>query len=245
MLIEYLFDKHFILVLFGLCALELMYLACVWNNYALPRHKNELRCRMEAYAELNGCSEKENSCQCGKEPPCQCGKEPSCPGVLKPKTHEVLLGTLKKIEAKGAVNTTILVFALTISVAILLTPSVHSLETEVQNLVLTFISLLILPTWMAFRGTYQIDQLNFPGCSGSGFCLKKRMQDDLIDDLLAKERAFRFTRNSTQVTIIGFLLIVVLDGILPALFCTDSTSSTLHLKNQLFLADHFNRLVPE
>jgi len=235
MLIKSLFDDEFIVVLIGFLALEAMYFISVWCDYAFPRRKEDFRRRMGAYAELKKGNETEASCQCKKET--------SCPGVLPPAAHEVLLGTLKKVEQKSAVNTTILVFALTISLVILLQPTLPSLPPQVKNLVLTFVSLLILPTFLAFRGTYQLDQLDFPGCSNNGFCLKKRMQDDLIKDLLEKERAFRFTRNSTMYTIIGLLLIVVLDGIYTALCYMDLTS--FPPKNQLFLAIILIELMPE
>jgi hypothetical protein len=162
---------------------------------ASKRHESDQRLkeRMLGYAKLKA------KCACQIE---------SCPNSLLPYcAHEVLLGTLKKVETKSATMTTILVFALSAFVAIAFQDGSYSCYGSVIVIVA---SLLILPLFFAFSGIRQLDSINIANTPAED--LPQRLQSDLLRDLRKKERGFRFSRISLLYTILFLVLILVLEG---------------------------------
>lgn len=140
----------------------------------------------------------------------------SCAPPLSGPEHAILLGMLKKIEAKNA--TLITLGAIVVAfVGIFLTgPMGQNLPvasgiSSVDNLTVAFGAILVVPGGQLFIGVRQLDQKDFgamsddPGCA---MATPARMQCDLIDDLLRKERAFAFA----QVWI-GVVLLLLLMGL--------------------------------
>jgi len=188
--------------------LELFFLFYVWWRFKLSDY-GPIKQRMEAYSRLKGKLETEPHCEL-----CHIKlKSEKCNSYeLTPGAHEVLLGTLKKIESKNAILLTILLFSLSLFSGAVLSANLN--EEGVKNMAYLVMALLILPLLCSFRGIRQIDQSDFP-CKGISDQARdsKRLQSELMGDLISKERAFKFSEMATKVSVICLLLIVVVDGL--------------------------------
>jgi hypothetical protein len=128
--------------------------------------------------------------------------------------HEVLLGTLKKVEQKNGVLVTVIVFLLAVLLA---SHFSRSPENEPNfSLVITLAS-LFFPTWWAFRGIVQVDQKDFWTLVGTHKITSvagKFLQRELIRDLMAKECAFRLAFFWTRLVLSIFLFLTVFHAVL-------------------------------
>jgi hypothetical protein len=175
----------------------------------------DVKLRMEGYASL--------------KPPSECkkcststGVRPSGCALLSPLEHEVLLGTLKKVEQKNGILLTILIFSLTL----LLGPLLESYPNDKTNvlpvvndganyILIVFVASFVAPLFVAFAGIVQLDQWNFRLLSVK-YCKQtsaENLQDALISDLMRKERAFCFSANCTKYSVIIFLVLVIVDAV--------------------------------
>jgi hypothetical protein len=189
---------NFLWVVAALFLLEILYFGFVWLKFYRAGTKEKVCSRMEAYALLKRgsdiCDVAENRC-------------------LSSGAHEVLLGTLKKVEQKSSVLTAIIVFSFGI-----FTSAVYD-DAESYDmygwLALTLGVGLCLPLFFSFIGIRQIDQTNFQYESG---CERPQiataLQEALIVDLVSKERAFHFSRHVTTTLIILFIGALVADALL-------------------------------
>lgn len=133
--------------------------------------------------------------------------------ALLPGGHEVLLGTLKKIESKSAVLSAILVFA----IGAFLTYGFAGGDDD-ENIRKSFASgvtfLLLFPLWFSFVGIRHLDSRSISDIgSEPRKKLALRLQTDLMKDLLLKEYGFRFSLNASGVVIIFAIFVIVLDAV--------------------------------
>lgn len=108
--------------------------------------------------------------------------------LLPVRQHEVLLGILKKVEAKNASLFSALTFVSAATVA------VSGLDAfDEHKGVLAALFLFTLPClWASLRGMRQVDQKDMPAKPSSSRERAVVMQRMLMDDLLQKEAAFDF-----------------------------------------------------
>ncbi|MGY6412200.1 MAG: hypothetical protein ACXIUV_14400 [Alkalilacustris sp.] len=148
---------------------------------------------------------------------------PPCVPLMSDPGHLILLGILKKIEAKNAALATIaavVVAFLGFFLTGLMADSIPSWPgmPPAIFLALAFGLILTTPLFQLFVGNRHIDQKDFSRITEDANCdlaIRARMQRDLIDDLLNKERAFAFAR----VWIPLILLLALLFLPLLALYC--------------------------
>ncbi|MBK5928069.1 hypothetical protein [Rhodobaculum claviforme] len=139
-----------------------------------------------------------------------------CAPPLSGPGHAILLGILKKIEAKNATLATLGAIVVAFLGLFLTGPVGDSLVVAAGNssvgyLTLAFGAILVLPGGQLFVGIRQLDQKDFGAMAddpGRAMATRARMQWDLIDDLLRKERAFAFAE-----VWIGVVLLLLLIGL--------------------------------
>lgn len=200
-MIEPVFLRFAIVVLVLQCA----YLTYVYWLFQRTRAEKSLIERMESYALLKGG-----------------GNTYSPDFLLTPSGHEVLLGTLKKVEQKNAVLVGFLVFFFTIFATVVFSDSsggdgpaaktgshydVYGLFTVVLAVA------LLLPLYLAFQGIKQIDQSNYwDQMYMSRRCAARQLQRSLMEDLLRKEKGFHFSRNVTFFSLFFYIAVLALDA---------------------------------
>ena len=130
---------------------------------------NQLRLRLRGYAKLTAVSGGQGGL--------------SDFGYLSKDPHEILLGTLKKVEQKNAVLVTIIVFALSVMAGSLLAPGDY---TKYDYVITVFVASLIPPLFFSFQGIRQLDQRNFRHLQvkASEEIAAKLLQDALVSDLM-------------------------------------------------------------
>ncbi|OUS04365.1 hypothetical protein A9Q96_15570 [Rhodobacterales bacterium 52_120_T64] len=201
--------EHFKLITVSLLSFEIIYCAYIWTRFHNTGNNEQIIDRMTAYADLksNNCDDK-------------CAHKMNGSKLMSSGAHEVLLGTLKKVEAKNSALIAIIVFAVAILMGSILSDK-PDLDDGLKKLMVVFVTLLILPTLASFRGIRQIDQIDFP-CRGIADeqNSKVRLETHLLRDLIGKERAFRFALVTTKCTVTGLMVIVVLDEILSSIGVT-------------------------
>lgn len=131
-------------------------------------------------------------------------------GILPAGEHEVVLGTLKKVEQKNAVLVSILIFALAVLVSLSYS---ESLSASQQCFFVVLLTGLIPPFCVAFSGFVQLDQRDF-----RLMCVRSdekvaasRLQDALLSDLMRKEHAFRFSFWCVRALVVVFLIMISID----------------------------------
>jgi hypothetical protein len=164
-----------------------------------PNTMGQLKCRLSGYAVLKSADSQE----CGPDavhlPACQ---------------HEVLLGTLKKVETKNAalIQAWALFLTATVGLAAVSLSNVDASESGYFRLVLLTLVFLALPfLFAALRGMKQLDQYSFRRlrCGGSlEGQLPVRMQDGLLQDLLVKEACFRFSLCGAYAYVVAFAFLI-------------------------------------
>lgn len=117
-------------------------------------------------------------------------------GALSPGAHEVLLGTLKKVETKAAALLVVLSLTLTLTATIAALPSSVNLVTKV--ILYTVICLHFMPIMAVFRCFEQADSMDIEG----GQSLELELQAKLLGQLATKELRFRFAYESTTVILL-------------------------------------------
>ncbi|WP_420343144.1 hypothetical protein [Paenirhodobacter sp.] len=212
-------------ILFVVCGLVPVSIACFAIFPNLRRcssrgktsfSSEDLKPRMEAYASLSNRD--------------VTGPKDDDKIILNAEAHQILLGTLKKVEAKSATLASVVVFALGFSlasiVAIMVAGSgagtVPPATATPQNLLLFAFSvsafIMLLPLCWSLKGIRQIDQHDFVKLKESDPNVRaSAMQDALMEDLLKKERMFR----QSQSVVMGntsFVVIVVCVAALTTLF---------------------------
>lgn len=126
-------------------------------------------------------------------------------GLLPIAEHQILLGTLKKVELKATSLAAVLVF---IAIA-LVTVGANDLKDIGTGLWFYCLLLPLLPMFMALTfDFFQKDNLSFdPADKRSN---AKQLQDALMQDLLRKEHCFRFALTCTiAYTGIGFFVMLL------------------------------------
>lgn len=128
--------------------------------------------------------------------------------VLQPKQHKILLGILKKIEAKWVALATILIFALSAIVTVIVAANIELITILMLHCASGILAALLVAS---ADGAYHLGQPHFNRLSrGNDFrILGRELQIDLIRDAVKKERRFEITR---------YLLVAVLFIIFMALF---------------------------
>jgi hypothetical protein len=110
---------------------------------------------------------------------------------LSPEAHEILLGVLKKVEAKSAVLLTVVIFLL----AGLLPEGSEFSEKGVLTFFIYWASIgfLVGPLWSAIHGAGHLGQPHYAKMSKkvARIIRPKEMQRCLILDLVSKEYSFR------------------------------------------------------
>lgn len=101
--------------------------------------------------------------------------------------HAILLGILKKVEAKNASLLTMWSLMITSIVAF----SALKFPKELSGELVWLLILAILFLFSCLVGMRQVDQVHYKQLSGR-VDSAKRLQDELICDMLTKEAAFRF-----------------------------------------------------
>jgi len=188
-------DDVFIGAVLFILMLEALY--CFCRCWPFPHHgcQRALRKRMCAYALL-----KENTCN----------SQPKCCDRLSPLAHEVLLGTLKKVEQKSLGLNVFLVLALTVGANVALNHKFGG--NDIERLVLLLLTALLLPLFSSFRGLVQIDQADFIDKGDNQKEIEPAadsLQRQLLDDLMGKEQAFRFSLNTTKWSVSIFFFVVL------------------------------------
>ncbi|MPL71191.1 hypothetical protein SDC9_16964 [bioreactor metagenome] len=188
---------------------ELAYLNNLYIYRYFPCNRESLIQRLEAYALLKAAT----TCEPDGEGHYQ----------LTAGGHEVLLGTLKKIEAKSAVLSTILVFA----IGAFLAYGFSGGDDHVSKKMFAagVIVLLLLPLGFSFVGIRHLDVVTISDAGElSGQCLASRLQTDLVKDLSLKEYGFRFSLNASGVVIISAILVIVLDAFTNLQLCASGAA---------------------
>ncbi|CUH83513.1 hypothetical protein [Thalassovita mediterranea] len=140
--------------------------------------------------------------------------------------HEVLLGTLKKVETKSAALSTIIVFAmgafLTVvfsdSGAVACSSGSNSCEPNGYDAygLLTVVAALNLlaPLYHAFVGIGHLDTFDSRVGVDQGKALgAKEMQLNLMSDLLKKERGYRFSKLVSAFVILTYFFVLIADAL--------------------------------
>ena len=153
-----------------------------------------IRLRMAAYAELKPALNTKNLTKRR--------------AILSADQHEVLLGTLKKVEHKNAILVTVTIFALSVLVAAQIGVGV---STQMKDVFTIFTFSFILPLCRAFSGFVQLDQRNFRRLEVTTVSTAAwNLQRSLLIDLMRKEFAFRFAFISVRFLVIGLLLLMTI-----------------------------------
>lgn len=178
---------------------QVLYLRHLRSSFKASLSDGSLRSRLEAYSILKV-----------SETPKRVAKPES--EMLEQGAHDVLLGTLKKIETKSAVLTTIIVFALGIMIN-----AAYSDGDSYDGYGLLAVALaahLVFPLYFSFVGIRQLDQRHFePLRSQDEEKVAVLLQRALMGDLLQKERAFRFSWIVSSAALICFVVIIVVDAV--------------------------------
>lgn len=189
----------------------MLFLALSWSflNCGLSQARRDVRTRLNAYARLKP-----------RVQPASARYRSHSASLLSAGAHEVLLGTLKKVEAKNASLATILVFVASIFANPVVVFTKHDGLSEFQGLFFKFalipmgplVAVLIAASVWGMR---QIDNSAFYHLwdrrtfSGP---ITEKLQSDLIDDLIFKERLFKVC----FISAIGVLLYLALAYVLLA-----------------------------
>ena len=107
--------------------------------------------------------------------------------LLTSMEHEVLLGTLKKVEAKNAALFQAFTFIAAGNLALISSES----YAQIREYLVSILVLSLPFFWASLQGMKQVDQLDMPTTSDSE-ALAKEMQDALKRDLLVKEASYDF-----------------------------------------------------
>ena len=180
------------------CAVaECAYLASLEEYRNLQDNESRLRDRLEGYARLKSPDAKSDE--------------------IAAISHEVLLGTLKKVEGKSAVLTTILVFAIGIFINAAYGGSCGTeaaCRYDAYGLLAAgAAALLVLPLYFAFLGIYHLDLYDMSHlCEGRRDELVDTLRRGLMQDLLNKERGYRFSRNVTAAVLLIFVAALFVDA---------------------------------
>ncbi|WP_156113538.1 hypothetical protein [Paracoccus sanguinis] len=124
--------------------------------------------------------------------------------------HEVLLGTLKKVEAKSA--SLLVIWTLFVSSLFVVITTLPAVEKQLRAVLVAFV-LFCLPTIILLTKCFkQLDLMDLPvgkKTSATG------MQSYLFFDLAEKERLYRFAQKMTFVTawLSGFLLLMWIEAL--------------------------------
>lgn len=131
--------------------------------------------------------------------------KPKTHGLLPVAEHQILLGTLKKVELKATSLAAILVF---IAIA-LVTVGANDLKRVETGLRFYCMLLPLLPMFVALTfDFFQKDNLSFDPADKRSDA--KQLQDALMQDLLRKEHCFRFALTCTiAYTGIGFFVMLL------------------------------------
>lgn len=152
-------------------ALVLMAIYWYWLEDHGARNEAILRRRLVGYAELGSLSDEARP-----------QRRP-----LTRAQHQILLGTLKKVEQKAASLAAILVF---IAIAIV-TVGASDMTDLCKGLVYYCLLIPLLPLFIALAFAFwQKDNLSFVGTGDRSDA--EQLQNTLISDLLQKEHCFRF-----------------------------------------------------
>lgn len=128
--------------------------------------------------------------------------------------HQILLGTLKKVELKNSVLLTVLIFLEAAAFGAWgVSQFKYPSSPEVAALLLAAFALF--PSLLAgLRGIRQLDTFDLRGRGTlSQFELQRVLRGDMMQDLEKKERLFRFASYSTKLTL-SFLFIYLATRIL-------------------------------
>ena len=162
---------------FGFLFLAVMYF-CILTSKYLRALGGELDERLESYAKMKGESE---------------APDVETTGLLSSGQHEVLLGTLKKVEAKNGTLFTALTFVAAATVALIASENGGIPKPIISG----FLFLQIPFFWASLRGMKQVDQWSSDGKD------VVEMQAELKNDLLTKEVCFRFSMTGIFLLITG------------------------------------------
>ncbi|MBY6090749.1 hypothetical protein [Maritimibacter alkaliphilus] len=203
--------------------LSIFIVECLCMFYGLGLNKNAdyhtaLKERLESLAKLKpavgqcACRKPaELSSQQGTKLPAQQGRACSSSDfLLSAGAHEVLLGTLKKVENKSSVLAALIVFAISVFGNIAFSTDHNASELFSQfgrSLALWAVFLLIIPLLAAFRGLRHLEtahSLRKPDSDS----MEKHLQESLMSDLIVKEALFRLSLIAS-----GFLTVSGLFGL--------------------------------
>jgi hypothetical protein len=127
------------------------------------------------------------------------------PKICEPsasEVHQILLGTLKKVEFKNSILLTVLIFLEAAALAAWSDQSFREPE-SVQMSAMLLAAFGLFPSLIA--GLLGIRQLDTQDLRGRGisnhFELQEQLRSDLMADLERKERLFRFSQYSTMVAL--------------------------------------------
>lgn len=165
--------------LFAALFLAVMYFCFLWSQY-LPVSDKRLRQRLQSYAEVK--------------------KTDFYSRRLTREQHGILLGALKKVEAKNGTLFAALTFVAAATVALIASDRLQ----ESANYAAGFLVVQIPFFWATLRGMRQIDQVSSDGKN------TEEMQNDLKNDLLIKETCFRFSMTGVCILITGGILFVAI-----------------------------------
>lgn len=186
---------------------EFILLITLRNVGTLVGNEEGLRSRLDGYARLK--MDKEDQ----KDPK---GVE----GCLSPSAHEVLLGTIKKVEAKSSALSTVIIFALATFTAVVFgggcsEPEKCSACDNYGLIAASAAALLVLPLYFSLVGMRHLDLIcNRSGSNDACYLEPYEMQKALMEDLLKKEKGYRFSWLVTQWVVILFVLVLVSDAFL-------------------------------
>jgi hypothetical protein len=137
--------------------------------------------RLEAYANLSGLDKADTA------------------GILSSGAHQVLLGALKKVEAKAASLLVVLALTLTLSVTVAVAAS--EADERIKLLLLATVYLHPLPIISVLLCFKQLDNLEIR----EGL-LEKQLQSDLLESLNEKELRFRFASDVAHIIVVVGLI---------------------------------------
>jgi hypothetical protein len=200
-------QEHLWCLALAVLLVQFLYWFAVSQNS--PASLETLAKRMRGYAILKANGKE--CCSNSKKPEAYLGDDPRNDYRL----FEVLLGTLKKVEQKNSVLTGVLIVAISLAAAGLSSAGDGS-ATNRGLLTLLLIS-LGAPLWLSFSGIRQVDQRDFQRHAWrKDDVVLDRLYRDLAEDLLAKERDFRFSKWSVQISFTLFIILFSLNQLMGA-----------------------------
>ena len=159
---------------------------------------DEVKIRMDCYADLLGLNDNVNSFT------------PSG-AILSVGQHKILLGTLKKIEAKNGVLGAVNAAFLTLVVAYV-TAFRASLDQREEMLLVVVAGLLVSNIILRVDGNSHLGQGRFRKIRKSSLfavSLRKKMQEDLIKNLVEKEAYFHYSVLMLGLAFLGAIFLLV------------------------------------